>query len=92
MKNFSQFIYETGTGSGTYSGAAAQETGERRSEELRKKLQSINLRRKQQVNKKTVIKKYGDTVQKKPESKKPEGKKPEAISGTPKRKALPPAK
>ena len=108
MKNFSQFIYETGTGSGTYSGAAAQQAGERKADELRKKLQSVRLKGRSGERPKTKTKTVYVTPKdkKKPENKstpqkalppaKPESKKPKQVS-TPKPeskkpKALPPAK
>ena len=95
MKNFSQFIYETGTGSGTYSGAAAQQAGEKKADELRKKLQSVRLKGRSGERPKTKTKTVYVTPKdkKKPENKstpqkalppaKPESKKPKQVS-TPK--------
>ena len=94
MKTFKNFILESGTGAGTLSGAAAQEAGEKRAEELRKKFNTI-LDRTPGAKTRTKVKKVYVTPKdkKKPEVKstsqkalppaKPESKKP---------KALPPAK
>lgn len=108
MKTFKKFILESGTGAGSLSGAAAQETGEKRAEELRKKFNTI-LDRKPGARTQTKTKKVYVTPKdkKKPENKSTKIKtlakastktksslpaKPKAISGTPERKALPPKK
>lgn len=70
MKTFKKFILESGTGAGSLSGAAAQEAGEKRAEELRKKFNTI-LDKKPGVRTQTKTKKVYVTPK---DKKKPENK------------------